>query len=273
MKTKKLGRFEVCPIGVGTWGVGGFMEPEYGNEDKDAEAIRYSINKGQNHIDTAEMYGNGHAEEIVAQAIKGLDRSKLFIASKVHRNYTKCKDVVRSTENILKRLNTDYLDLLYIHSYWEDEDMEGYLNGVNAALDNGLTKSIAVSNWSVDNLKWGVTKTKHPILANQMNYNILHQVEVPDEMHKLCKKEDIAIVAYRPLERKLLADQCDNETVLGIADKYKKTPSQIALNWLISKKNVHAIPKSTDKKHINENLSALDFELDREELNMLNNVK
>jgi len=182
MKKKKIGEFEVNPIGIGTWGIGGFMETEYGDEEKQAEAIRYSIEKGQNHIDTAEMYGNGHTEEIVAQAIDGIDRKKLFIASKVHRNYSKSRDVVKSTEDILKRLKTTYLDLLYIHSYWEDEDMTEWLGNANKAVDLGLAKNLGVSNWAMKNLKWGVSKTSNAIVANQMNYNVLHQVEVPTEM-------------------------------------------------------------------------------------------
>jgi diketogulonate reductase-like aldo/keto reductase len=262
---------ETFPIGIGTWGIGGFIEPVYGDEEKDAEAIRYSLSKGQNHIDTAEMYGNGHSEEIVGEAIKGLKREKLYIASKVHRNYTKGKEVLKSTEKILKRLNTDYLDLLYIHSYWQDENMEEFLKGVNNAVDSGLAKAIGVSNFNIDNLLWAVNKSKYPIVANQMNYNILHQTEVPEEMKEYCRKEEVYLVAYRPVERKLLADECVNETVLKIADKYKKTPAQIAINWLLSQNRI-PIPKSTDKKHINENLGAVDFEIEDKDLQKLSAI-
>lgn len=269
MKIKKIGDFEVNPVGIGTWGIGGFMEAEYGGEDEQAEAIKYSIEKGQNHIDTAEMYGNGHAEEIVAKAIKGLERNKLFIASKIHRNYTKSDEVLRSTEDILKRLRIDYLDMLYIHSYWEDVDMRGYLDGANKAQGKKLTKNIAVSNFNTDQLKWAVSKSKNPVVANQMNYNILHQIEVPEKMKTFCIKERIMIVAYRPIERGLLVDETTNPMVLKIADKYDKTPAQIALNWLIMQENVVTIPKSADKKHIDENLGALNFELTKEDMILL----
>jgi diketogulonate reductase-like aldo/keto reductase len=260
------------PIGIGTWGIGGFMKPEYGDEEKDEEAIRYSISKGQNHIDTAEMYGNGHSEEIVGQAIKGIKREKLFIASKVHRNYTKGNEVLKSTEKILKRLKTDYLDLLYIHSYWQDENMEDYLKGVNQAVDRGMAKAIGVSNFSIDNLKWAVNKSKHPIVANQMNYNVLHQIEVPEDMKTFCRKEKICVVAYRPIERKLLADECVNETVLEIAEKYGKSPAQIAINWLVSQPQTFAIPKSTNKTHIDENLQSLSFKIEEKDIELLNNL-
>ena len=272
VKNKKIGSFEVNPIGIGTWGIGGHMIAEYGDEDKQVEALKYSIKLGQNHIDTAEMYGNGHAEEIVGQAIKGINRKKLFIASKVHRDYSKGKDVLKSTEKILKRLQIDYIDLLYIHSYWEDEDMNEWLEEVNKAKDDGLAKNIGVSNFTTENLKWAVSKTKNPIVSNQMNYNILHQEEVDGKMKKFCTKENMTIVAYRPVERGLLADQCDNKEVLDIAEKYKKTPAQIALNWLVSQEGVLAIPKSINKDHIDENLGAIDFDIVEEDLERLNEL-
>ena len=270
---KYIDGVEIHPIGIGTWGIGGFMEPEYGDEEKAVEAIKYSVSKGQNHIDAAELYGAGHTEEVIAEALKELDRDKLFIASKVNRRMTKSNEVVRSVEKILKRLEIDQLDLLYLHSYWEEENMEEWLQGVNDAVDKGLAKRLAVSNWSVENLKWGMSKTKHKIVANQMNYNILYQVEAPQEMKDLCKKENITIVAYRPVERKLLADQCENETVLEIAKKYDKTPAQIAINWLISQENTVAIPKAVDKAHIDENLVAMDFELEQGDIEQLNNIE
>lgn len=248
------------------------MDPAPSDDDKSVKAIKYSISKGQNHLDTAEMYGHGHSEELVGQAISGEDRKKLFIASKVHRNYTKSSQVHQSVEAILKRLKTDYLDLIYLHSYWDDENMQEYLEEVNKVVDDGLARSLGVSNWTVENLQWGFAKTKHKIVANQMNYNILHQEEVPQEMKEMAIKEDFAIVAYRPIERKLLADQCEDKTVLELAKKYNKTPAQIAINWLIAQENTLAITKSTDTSHIDENLGALEFEMDKEDHESLNSL-
>jgi len=271
-KTKLIGDFKVHPIGIGTWGIGGYMEPVLGNEEKEIEAIRYSIRKGQDHIDTAEMYGKGHSEEVVGMAIEGFDRERLFIASKVHRNYTDSGDVLFSVEKILKRLNTEYLDLIYLHSYWEDENMGKYLEGINKVVKKGLARSLAVSNFNVEELKWSIAKTSYPISANQLNYNVLYKTEVTKEMVELCLKEEIAIVAYRPVERKLLADKCEDETVLKLAQKYNKTPAQIAINWLISQKNVIAIPKAVEKEHIDENIGAMDFQIEENDMVLLNNL-
>lgn len=279
-KTININGFEINKIGVGTWLMGGGWDKEnsitfadYEHDDESIKAIRYSIDKGQNHIDTAQMYGAGHCEEIVGKALKGYDRSKLFLASKVWKSHSQRKAVVISIEESLRKLQLDYLDLIYIHSSKNSYPMEDYISGLNDAVDKGLAKGLAVSNFNLDQLKQAQKLSKHPILANQMLYNILERSDVTDEMLEYCNKNNILLVAYRPVERKLLADQCTNETVLSLSKKYIKTPAQIALNWLVSKPNVVAIPKATQEAHINENLEALNFELTTEDIKLLDEIK
>lgn len=270
MEIKQIGDFPVHPLGIGTWTMGGAFLPdksspfvELGKETECIEAIRYSISKGQNHIDTAFSYGLGHAEEIVGTAIKGFDRKKLFLASKVWKSHLKRDSVIRGIQESLTRLQTDYLDLIYLHAYWEYEPLEDQIGGLNDAVDRGLVKAIGLSNYNLDQLKRAMTITKHPIVALQNVYNILSKKDVSTELFKFCHKNNISIVAYRPVERKLLADKCTNEVVLAIAKKYGKTPAQIALNWLISQPGVVAIPKAVGKSHIDENLGSLEFEMDK----------
>lgn len=267
VKKKKIRDFVVHPIGIGTWAVGGRMWASRRNDDKDIEAIRYSLKKGQNHIDTAEVYGAGHSEEIVGQAIKGFDRKDLFIATKVWRNNARVDKIPAAAESSLKRLDIDYVDLLYIHGCWNEGKIEEYIKGLNKAQDEGFTRAIGVSNFNLNQLEKAVSLTKNPIVALQNHYNLVHQYEVDEKMKQYCKANNITIVAYTPLEG------ChENSVVSGIADKYKKTPAQIAINWLISQENVVTIPKSTDNTHIGENLGAMDFEIDEEGIKKLNSL-
>lgn len=254
----------VHPIGIGTWGVGGGMTANSRNDKRDIEAIRYSIEEGQNQIDTAELYGAGHSEEVVGEAIKGFDRAKLFIASKIWNHNATTTRIPKATKKILERLGIEYLDLLYIHACWREGDIPDYITGLNRAQDRGLTKAIGVSNFTLEQLKKAVKLTKHPIVAIQNHYNLTHQSEVDDKMKNFCKKNKITIVAYSPLEGSKW-----NIKIRKIAKKYKKTPAQIAINWLISQDNVVTIPKSTDKKHIDENLGAMDFEMEDKDTKML----
>lgn len=276
---KKIGNSEIHPIGIGTWEIGGGIHREegiifadYDNEEKEIAAIKYSVQKGQNHIDTAQMYSAGHSEEVVGKAIKGIDRKKLFIASKIWKSHARKSSVVPAVEGMLKRLQVDYLNLVYMHSPSVPEPMEEYMGGLNEAVDKGLVKYIGVSNFHLEQLKQAVSISKYSIVANQMHYNLIHKQDVPQDMKDFCKKKNIMIVAYRPIERRLLADQATNDTILAISKKYKRTPAQIALNWLISQDNVVAIPKAVNKKHIDENLGASDFELKNDDVEKLNSL-
>lgn len=279
-KTININGLEINKIGIGTWLMGGGWDKEnmltysdYEHDEESIKAIKYSLEKGQNHIDTAQMYGAGHCEEIVGKALKGYQRHKVFVATKIWKANSQRKAVVLSLEDSLKKLQLDYVDLIYIHSAKNPYSMEEYMAGLNDAVDKGLAKGLAVSNFNLEQLKQAQKLSKHPILANQMLYNILERSDVTDEMITYCKENNIVLVAYRPIERKLLADQCTNETVLSISKKYNKTPAQVALNWLCSKPNVVAIPKATKLEHIEENLASLDFEMSAEDLKLLDELK
>lgn len=272
MEYKQLGNKKVNPIGIGTWLMGGGVYVEskttfavYDHDEEAIAAIRYSIEKGQNHIDTAQMYGAGHTEEVVGQAIRGYDRNSLFIASKLWKSHATRSAVSHAVVQMLERLSIDKLDLVYAHAPWPEVNMEEYIVGLNDAVDQGLTDYIGVSNFNLDQLKQAVNLSKHPIAALQNHFNVLYKQEIPQELEDFCKDNAIAVVAYRPLGRKLLTDECTSQVILDLAKKYEKTPGQIALRWLTQKPNFHAIPKAVEPHHIDENIEALSFELSVED--------
>lgn len=276
MPIKAIGNFPIHPIGIGTYLMGGGVYPEtkqsfadYSTDKNEIEAIRYSIRKGQNHIDGAQFYGAGHTDELIGEAIKGFQREKLFIASKIWKSHALRNAVVPATKDILKRMQVKYLDLLYIHAPFTEVSMYEYIMGLNDALDTGLVKNIGVSNFDLDQLKQAMEISKHPIVANQIRYNVLYKTKAVRELLNFCNVNDILIVAYRPIERRLLADNTVNDVVLQVARKYSKTPAQIALNWLITQKNIVSIPKASRVEHIDENLKATDFELAKEDFEKL----
>lgn len=279
MNFKEIGKKTVNPIGIGTWMMGGGIYRDtkttfaiYGTEEKEIKSIRHSIELGQNHIDTAQMYGAGHTEEIVGRAIEGFDRDKLFIASKVWKSHATRLAVPHAIRDMLKRMNTSYLDLVYIHAPFPEMEMKEYIDGLNDSIEQGLVKSIGVSNFSLEQLEQAVDLSKQPIAAIQNHFNLLYKAEFPEEMRKYCLEHDIAMVAYRPLGRKMLADECSNATVLELASKYNKTPAQVAINWLISQEGMHAIPKSSNIENLDENFGALSFEMSSSDLSMLSEL-
>ncbi len=277
INNKTLNNFEVNPIGIGTWKIGGAFYDgtridyaDYDHDEESIEAIKYSIEKGQNHIDTAQIYGSGHSEEIVGKAIKRYDRTNLFIASKIWQSHLKRSAVPFAVEAMLRRLDTPYLDMLYVHNAWDIEPMESYISGMCDALDRGLTRSIAVSNFTLEKLEQATNISKHPIIANQVHYSVLTRQNVDNGMQEYCKKNNIMIVAYKPVERGVLNDE--KGVLSNLAQKYNATPSQLSIAWLISQDNTITIPKAVQKKHIDENLGALTLEITEEDRNVLNNL-
>ena len=267
----------VSPIGIGTWRIAGTYEydatekyegskPNYDNEPAEIEAIRYSIAKGQNHIDCAEAYGAFYTDEVVGKAIAGLNREDLFIADKLWKTSIG-EGLVRPTvELMLQKLGTDYLDMLYIHWPWTKVDYLLAVPQINELIDEGIVRSFGVSNFTVEDLKRAQAASKHPIAANQMNYNLLHQHEVTAEMKEYCASNNIQIIAYQPVKRQ---EVMKNQYIKVVANKYDASPAQIALAWLLSQ-NVLAIPKAVDKAHIDDNVAAESIVLAAEDIALLN---
>ena len=279
MKTARLGEAEVNPIGIGTWAMGGSrladgtVYADYERDDEEAAAIRYSIERGQDHIDTAQVYGAGHTEEIVGRAIAGLERARLFLATKIWKTHAASPLAVRrGVEDSLRKLGTDYVDLIYTHAWWDAIPLEVYVRGLNDVVEAGLARSVGVSNFDLDQLRQAVALSPRPIVANQLHYNLLDHGKVTPEMLDYCREQGITIVAYRPVERHLLADRADNPVVLDVARRIGRPVSQVAINWLIGRPGVVTIPKAVSRRHIDENLGALEFELTADERRLLDAV-
>jgi diketogulonate reductase-like aldo/keto reductase len=268
MKLQTVSGKELHPIGIGTWGFGGSWEADYDNDQEGIDAIRYSISKGQNHIDSGQIYGAGHTDEIVGKAIAGLTREDLFVTDKVWETNVAKGKVRPAVVEMLRKLGTDYIDILYIHKPWEDFPWKEAIPQINELIDEGLVRHFGASNFTVQHLKEAQELSKHPIVTNQLHHNILHKDEVTDEMEAFCKQHNIQIVAYKPLER---GEVLKNETVQAIAKAHKATPVQIALAWL-TQQGFFAIPKAEAEDLIDQNIAAVDIKLSADEMDQLNKL-
>jgi diketogulonate reductase-like aldo/keto reductase len=257
---------------------GGFyldIKKDFADYDHDAEcieAIKYSLVKGQNHIDTALAYGGGHTDELIAKAIKGLDRSKIYIAEKVPKSHMRRTALAHSVDQMLAVLGLDYLDLLYIHDVNIQEPMEGYIAALDELVDRGIVREIAISNANLEQTKKAVSLAKHPIAANQIQMNLLTRVQATQELLDYCKQQCIKVVAYQPLQNPFFFIGLKDPVIEEIAAKYGKSIQQIALNWLIKHQGVIAIPKAIKKEHIDANLQSLDFAISSSDLERLDHL-
>ncbi len=260
--------FELPEFGLGTWQMGGREEASSEHDAKDIEGIRAAIGAGVTHIDTAESYGDGHAEELMGQAIKGIARSKLFITSKVLEENHTCEGIPASCKKSLKRLGTDYLDLYLLHTFSAKCPLEEAVQALDALVNDGLVKHIGVSNFLPEHLEKAQKLTKHRIVCNQVHYNLQVREVEQKGLLNYCQKNDVMLVAYRPVQKgKLLEDI--PEIMRDMCVKYQKTPAQIAINWLISQKNVVTIIKTSNPAHLKENLGAVGWNLTEGDVELL----
>lgn len=259
--------FAIPVLGQGTWRMGGVDTPDTANDDADIAAIRRGIATGLCHIDTAEMYAGGHAEELVGIAMKGqgIRRADYFLTDKVWKTHLRYDDVLRAAEASLKRLGTDYIDLYLIHQVNPDVPEEETIRAMNRLKREGVIRHIGVSNFSEERLKRAQAASDAPIVANQLHYNLRIREIEQCGLLDYCRSQDIMVIAWRPLRGLDLA----LPLIVTLAEKYGKTPSQIALNWLLCQENVVTITKAANPLHLAENMGALGWALEKEDAKRL----
>lgn len=276
MEMKKAGNdFALPAVGLGTWHIGGKREADTTNDAACIDAIRAAIDMGYKHIDTAAMYGAGHCEELVGEAIQTFDRKDLIIATKVASTDLSYSDFKKSVENSLERLGVGYIDLLYIHGPNPNIPLHETMRAMSEIADSGHTKHIAVSNFTVELMKEAQELTNHKIVANQVQYNLATRntgtfsTGMESEILPYCQKSDVLLVAYMPVDRGslLLPHPLIDELTL----KYNVSRAQLAINWLISQENVVTIPKSINQKHLKENLDAASWRMEEDDIERLRN--
>ncbi len=267
-KTLKCG-FSMPVLGMGTWLMGG-RDTRDPNDDGVAsmEALRQGLQLGFRHIDTAEYYAEGFAEEIVGKAIEGFQRADLFLVSKVWKTNLHYDDVLRSAEQTLKRLGTDYLDLYLVHQVDETVPLDETMRAMSRLADEGIARWIGVSNFTVARLERAQSAASVKVAVNQVHYNLQVREAEVSGLLAYCHEHDVMLTAWRPLQKGTLQAAAP-EVVKRIAERNGITPSQVALSWLTSQKNVTAIVMSRNVEHLRENLAAAEIVLTEEDVELL----
>jgi diketogulonate reductase-like aldo/keto reductase len=251
----------VPQLGQGTWHMG-----ESGRvRQQEIDALKLGLDLGMTLIDTAEMYGNGGAEEVVAEAVAGR-RDECFIVSKVLAENSTKAGTIAACERSLKRLKTDRIDLYLLH--WRGRPkLEETLAGFEALLASGAIRSWGVSNFDVDDMEELVALEGGAACAsNQVLYN-LRRRGIEAGVLPWCRQRGIPIMAYSPIEQgRLLRDR----VLTGVAMRHRATTAQIALAWVLRHKDMMVIPKASTEAHVRENRAALDITLTERDLGELN---
>jgi aryl-alcohol dehydrogenase-like predicted oxidoreductase len=300
MEKRKLGRtpLEISSIGLGCMSMSG----TYGNanDDESIAVIHHALERGINHLDSADMYGWGHNEELLGRALKGR-RDKVVLATKFGQTRSpegkqgvdgRPDYVMQACEASLKRLGVDVIDLYYQHRVDPNVPIEDTVGAMKRLVEQGKVRALGLSEARPETIRRA--HKVHPIAAVQNEYSLLYRQD-GEETLKATRELGITLVAYAPLGRSMLtgsvhgkADvpegdrrlqhprfQGENldknvqivQRIEAIAREKKCTPAQLALAWLLAQgKELVAIPGTKRKQRVDENLAALEVKLSKDDL-------
>ena len=258
VSTTTLPSDETVPrLGLGTWRMGANRR----EEAREIAALKLGMDLGMTLIDTAETYGDGAAERVVAKAIEGR-REEVFIVSKVLPENASRAGTIAACERSLKNLGVGQIDLYLLH--WRGEHpLAETLAGFQELMRDGLIGAWGVSNFGVDDMEALVAVPGGDAVAtNQVVYNLAHR-SIETEILPWCRARAIPIMAYSPIDQgRLLSDR----TLARVAARHGVTPAQIALAWVLRQEDIMVIPKASNEVHVRENRAALDLELSAADL-------
>jgi aryl-alcohol dehydrogenase-like predicted oxidoreductase len=301
MRRVQLGRNgpKVSEVGIGMWQAGG---KSWGNDvrDKDCQAaMERAVELGINLVDTAEVYGKGHSEEVTGKAIRAVGRDNVFIATKVAGDHTRAHDVERACRGSLKRLGVREIDLYQVHwpSPWDQIPMGETMKALEKLERAGKIRHIGVSNFAMRDLEEARSfLSRTDIISDQVRYNLL-QREIERELLPYCKKEGIGVLAWSPIGKGVLAgkyhakarpkDPIRSEDDLfrpqnlkaaapvvkllrALGKTHGKTPAQVALSWVKQHRGVVPIPGVKRPAQSEENAGAAGWSLTAVEFRALN---
>lgn len=262
MRTLELLSGQAIPVlGMGTWRMGESAR----QRQSEMAALRHGLDLGLALIDTAEMYGEGGAEEVIAEVIRSR-RADVFLVSKVYPHNASRRGAIAACERSLQRLKTDYLDLYLLH--WRGSvPLAETLDAFQTLQQAGKIRSYGVSNFDVADMQSAAQlRGGNGIVANQVLYNLTRRgVEL--NLLPWCRQRDIPIMAYSPIEQGRLLQ---HPTLQTIAQERGVTAAQIAIAWLLHQEDVIVIPKSSRIDHVEQNRAALELQLTAAELAQLN---
>ncbi|MBO4247978.1 aldo/keto reductase [Halomicrobium sp. IBSBa] len=250
MEHVEAGGASIPKIGLGTWQNTGTAC---------TETVRTALDLGYRHVDTAQVYDN---ERAVGEGIAAadVDRDDIFLTTKVWRSNLRREAVVSTVEASLATLGVDYVDLLLIHWPHPRVPVEEPLAAMAELRERGLVEHLGVSNFTRSQLRAAGDAVDAPIVADQVLY---HPYKDQSALREYCVGAGIALTAYSPLARgRVLGD----DLLARIGDRYDRTPAQVALRWLVQQDGVVAIPKSTSRDHLADNLAVFEFSLTDDEM-------
>lgn len=254
MEHQNIKGVEVPSLGMGTYRLTG---------EQCAGAVSRALSMGYRHVDTAQMYGN-EAEVGRGMGDSGVDREEIFLTTKVWPSDYARDRVIQKTRESLKKLRTEYVDLLLMHWPGDGVPLGETLGAMRELQEEGAVRHVGVSNFSPSLTEEAAEHVD--VFCNQVEY---HVYKSQDALLDQAREMDYLIVAYRPLSRGGVEG---DGTLREVGEAHGKTAAQVALRWLVQQEKVSAIPKATGEEHLRSNLDVFDFELTQEEMDRVSSL-
>ncbi len=256
---------DIFPLGIGTFRI------DLNEKETSMNALIQSFNLGQNYIDTSYLYENGNVMAFVGKFIKKVGRDKLFITTKIEPTVEKITDIEEQLNKYLQIMDIDYVDCLMLHSviFTKLPLIQTYKE-MNRMMELGKVRCLGLSNANLEQLK--EINEQYQISIYEGVYNLECKLNEDIGIIDYCKDNNIIFCAYQPLRRNRTANR-NYPLLVELSNKYNKTQNQIILNWIIRKKKLNVLIKTTTNNRINENINSLNFEMDIKDYNKLDLFK
>lgn len=252
-------------IGIGTWKI------DYEHFENDIDALVYSHNKGENYLSLYMLYNNGEVVKQMRKFLDKIDREKVFINVNLEPTIKEIEDIEKQLDEYLKILDIKYVDNLQIHgSFVSEIPLVEVYKEIKRLVDIGKVRYIGISNVNLEQLKEINSLVRIDFFEGV--YNLECKLYEDIGVLNYCKENDIKFICYQPLRRNRTARR-NYPLLVELALKYNKTQNQIILNWIINRKNIMPLIKSTNIERIDENNESINFKMSDDDYNKLDDFR
>ena len=267
----------IFPLAIGTYGLGACRSESWEEDNRELvideeemKSLIYSYEQGQNYIETSYIYAGGQTMKFISEFLKRVDRNKLFITVKIENFIEKVEDIEEQLDKYLNVLGIDYADSILLHTPKASKiPLKDSYKELKRLVNAGKSRYISASNLNINQLKMIVEDLDIQIFSFEGLYNLECKQNEDVGIIDYCKEHNILFINYQPFRRNR-TEKHNYPLLVELANKYNKTQNQILLNYYVKEKNIIPITKANKIEHINLNLEALNFEMEKEDYERLN---
>ncbi len=276
-----LEKEDIFNIAIGTFGLGADRFETWNEENmiddkkqsNDLQSLMYSFERGQNFIETSYIYAGGTTMKFLNSFFKKIPREKIFITVKIENFIEKIEDIEEQLDKYLTLMGLEYADSVLLHTPVATKiPLEVIYKELERLVSIGKSRYVSASNLSLKQLKLLVEENNIELFSFEGLYNLECKVNEDAGIIDYCQKHNIIFVNYQPFRRNRTANR-NYPLLVELAKKYNKTQNQILLNWMVKEKKLYPITKASKIENINSNLEALNFEIDNNDMQRLNEFR